>query len=204
MKKSALILLLSTLAFAFPFVGATAQKFDFGLKAGMNIANLKISMGGLSATSDDLFSFHGGLYGVLWTSERLAIQPEFIYSAQGGASSGGGGNFDLGYLTIPVMLRYDFTPGVSIQAGPQVGFLMNASTDGTDVKSVMASPDFGLAFGLGVDRPSGISFTFRYVIGLTNTLTDEFNSIISGFGIPGITMTNQVMQFSLGYRLSKK
>lgn len=198
MKKLVILLIALTLV-----LGATAQKFDFGLKVGLNVSSLKITFGGYGGTSDDLISFHGGVYGVLKTSDKFGIQGDFLYSAQGGGSSGGGGNFNLDYLSIPIMLRFEFTPGVNLQAGPQVGFLMRAVVDGQDAKSAMNSTDFGLGFGIGVDRPSGVSFGFRYVAGLTNTLSSEFNSAASGFGLPGITMTNQVMQFSVGFRLSK-
>lgn len=183
--------------------GLFAQGTRYGIKAGLNVANLKISLGGMSATSNDLYSFHAGFYSVIMTSEKFGFQPEFLYSAQGGAGSGGSGNFNLGYLTVPVMLRYDFTPGVNIQAGPQVGFLMNATVDGTDAKSGMNTVDFDLAFGLGVERPSGVSFTFRYIVGLSNTLSSATSSALQGLGFGGVTMTNQVIQLSLGMRLSK-
>lgn len=179
----------------------SAQEFTWGAKAGLNIAKLKVSFGSFSTSTDDLISFHGGLYGKLKTSEKFFIQPEFLYSGQGG--KGDGGSFSMGYLNVPVMLAFVFTPGVSLQAGPQIGFLMNATVDGTDVKSGMNSIDFGAGFGLGVERPSGVSFSFRYNIGFTNTLSSALASSLAGFGLGTLTMTNQVMQFSVGYRLSK-
>jgi Outer membrane protein beta-barrel domain len=180
---------------------ATAQDFSWGAKAGLNLAKLKMSVGTISASSDDLVSFHAGLYGKIKTSEKFFIQPEFIYSAQGG--KGDGGNFNMGYLNVPVMLAFEFSPGISVQAGPQVGFLMNASVDGTDIKSQMNSVDFGASFGFGVERPSGFSFSFRYNIGFTNTLSSAVASSLAGLGLGTVSMTNQVIQFSLGYRLSK-
>lgn len=198
MKRIYLVVLVSALAFT-----SAAQKFQYGIKGGINLAKLKVSVTGMSATSDELFSFHAGFYGLIMTSEKFGIQPELLYSGQGASGSGGSGNFSLGYLTIPVMLRYEFTPGVTIQAGPQVGFLMSATVDGQDAKSGLNSTDFGLGFGLGVDRPSGVNFGFRYVIGLSNTLSDATTGALVGFGYPGVSMTNQVMQFSVGFRLSK-
>ncbi len=179
----------------------SAQDFSWGAKAGLNIAKLKMSVGTISASTDDLVSFHAGLYGKIKTSEKFFIQPEFIYSAQGG--KGDGGNFNMGYLNVPVMLAFVFTPGISLQAGPQVGFLMNATVDGADVKSEMNSVDFGAGFGLGVERPSGFSFSFRYNIGFSNTLSSALASSLAGLGFGTVSMTNQVMQFSVGYRLSK-
>ncbi len=134
------------------------------------------------------------------TSETFGFQPEFLYSVQGGKSSGS--NFSLSYLNIPVMMRYTFSPGVSLQAGPQIGFLLAASVGGVDAKSGMNTVDFGAGFGLGVERPSGVNFTFRYNLGFSNTLSTATTSAISGIGLPGFTMTNQVIQFSLGFKLS--
>lgn len=198
MKRIYLFALMGVLAFT-----SAAQEFQYGIKGGINLAKLKVSVTGMSATTDELFSFHAGFYGLIMTSDKFGIQPELLYSGQGASGSGGSGNFSLGYLTIPVMLRYEFTPGVTIQAGPQVGFLMSATVDGQDAKSGLNSTDFGLGFGLGVDRPSGVNFGFRYVIGLSNTLSDATTGALVGFGYPGVSMTNQVMQFSVGFRLSK-
>lgn len=181
--------------------GLFAQSTKFGIKAGLNIANLKATLGGTSATSPDIYSFHGGFYAIMMTSEKFGFQPEFIYSGQGGGDNSG--KFNLNYLNVPVMMRYDFAPGVNIQFGPQVGFLISATVNGQDAKSGFNSVDFGLGFGLGVDRPSGVTFGFRYVIGLSNTLSSATTSAASGLGISGLSMTNQVIQLSLGMRLSK-
>ncbi len=198
MKKHIVLVLLGLFSSA-----AIAQKMTVGIKGGLNLASLKISAGGLSASSNDLFSFHGGFYGTIMNSEKFGFQPEFLYSAQGGKGSGGSGNFNLGYINIPVMMRYTFTPGVSLQAGPQLSFLLNATVDGTDIKSVMNTMDFGACFGLGVDMPSGVNFAFRYNIGFSNTLTSAATSGLSGLGFGNLTMTNQVIQFSLGVKLTK-
>ncbi len=182
---------------------ADAQKSYYGIKAGLNIASLKLSFSGMSGSTNDLYSFHGGVYAVFMTSEKFGFQPELLYSAQGAAGSGGSGNFNLNYLTVPVMMRFTFTPGALIQFGPQVGFLMGASVDGQDAKSGMNSVDFGLGFGLGFERPSGVNFGFRYVLGLSNTLSSSTTSGLGQLGLSGITMTNQVIQLSVGYRFKR-
>ncbi len=182
---------------------AIAQKMTVGIKGGLNLASYKVALGGVSASSNDLLSFHGGFYGTIMTSENFGFQPEFLYSAQGGKGSGGSGDINWGYINIPVMMRYTFTPGVSLQAGPQLSFLLNASANGVDIKSDMNTIDFGVGFGLGVDRPSGVNFTFRYNIGFSNVLNSAVASSLSGFGLGNVTMTNQVIQFSLGFKLSK-
>ncbi len=183
--------------------GVMAQENHFGIKAGANIAHVTFSFGALSASSNDLTSIHVGVYGVRMTSEKFGFQYEFLYSMQGGGDSGGSGDFKLNYLTIPVLMRYTFTPGVNIHAGPQVGFLMSATVSGMDAKSAMSDVDLGLCFGLGAERPSGVSFSFRYVLGLTNTFNSSTSAAFSQLGFSNTTMTNRVIQLSIGYRFSK-
>ncbi|MBL7851601.1 MAG: PorT family protein [Cyclobacteriaceae bacterium] len=197
MKRAAILVILTLLG-----NGLYAQGTKFGIKAGLNLAQLKVSVAGYSETSNSLTAFHGGVYAQMMTSEKFGFQPELLYSAQG-ADEGDSAKFNLNYLIIPVMMRYDVSPGISIQAGPQVGFLMSATVNGVDVKSEMNSIDFGLGFGFGVDRPSGFSFGFRYVVGLSNTFSSSTVSAMSNFGLGDIKMTNQVIQFSVGYRLTK-
>ena len=179
--------------------GMAMGQNSFGIKGGLNVAKLKLSVGSASGSSDDLLSFHAGFYATLMTSEKFGFQPEIYYSAQGGGGSGG--DFKMGYINVPVMMRFSLSDGISLQAGPQLSFLMNATVGGVDAKSAMNTVDFGAGFGLGLDRPSGVNFTFRYNIGFTNTLTPSATSQISGLGLGSISMTNQVIQFSLGFRL---
>ena len=89
------------------------------------------------------------------------------------------------------MLRYNVTPIFNLQAGPQLGLLMSATSDGTDIKSQLKSTDFGAAFGLGIDLPMGLNFAARYVVGLTDLQATS----------TAVTVKNQVIQLSVGYKL---
>ena len=59
------------------------------------------------------------------------------------------------------MAKYYFVDGFSVEAGPQIGFLVkaedkvtNGSTEVTnDVKNNLNSTSFGLGFGLAYDLP---------------------------------------------------
>lgn len=199
MKKACL--LIAVLASS---VGAAAQKPIFGIKAGLNLAKLSITvsasgLGSFSESSDNLVSFTAGGFLTAPLGKNFGIQPELLYSGQGGSSSAG--DFKLGYILMPVMLRYNINETFSLQGGPQLGILINATVSGVDAKDQMNSTDFGLAFGFGGDFAGGLTASFRYIIGFSNTLKVD----LSTSGIPGLDlkMTNQVMQFSLGYKLSK-
>ena len=99
------------------------------------------------------------------------------------------------------MLRYNATPNFSLQAGPQLGFLISATGGGIDIMNQFNGLDFSIPFGFGFDTESGFNGSFRYIIGLTNMAKVD----LTGSGLSGVnfSVTNQVLQFSLGYRLSQ-
>lgn len=197
--KRAIILLA---ALVLIWSSASSQGVSVGLKAGLNLAKESFSFQGASINTDNLTSFHGGLYVTIMTSAKFGIQPELLYSGQGGSGSNGKGgtsNLKLGYLNLPVMLRYNVTPMFSLQAGPQLGILLSATDDTGDIKSQFASTDFGGAFGAALDLPMGLNFTFRYITGFTGIYSPDTS-------FPGLTLTttNQVIQLSAGFKLSGK
>jgi hypothetical protein len=98
------------------------------------------------------------------------------------------------------MLLYNATPQVNIHAGPQLGFLLDASSGGVSGTDGFNAIDVGLGFGIGGKFDSGMSLGFRYNLGLSNILNLDTTGLPSGVSV---SMTNQVMQFSLGFALSK-
>ena len=174
---------------------------SIGIKAGINLAKLSTSVSApgfpsQNSTSDTYLSFTAGVFGVIMMTDKFGIQPELLYSGQGGDS--GPGTFRLSYLNLPIMFRLNPMPEFSLQAGPQLGILLSAEASGIDIKDQMSTTDFGLAFGLGYEFPVKVDIGFRYVVGLSNI----FSGDVSLSGIPGlsVTMNNQVLQFSVGHR----
>jgi hypothetical protein len=66
------------------------------------------------------------------------------------------------------MGKYYVTKGLSLEAGPQIGFLLSAKNDNTDVKNSFKTFDFGVNFGLGYKLENGLNFGARYNFGLSN------------------------------------
>jgi len=151
-----------------------------GLKAGANFANTNID------GAESVTAFHGGAYGTFKLT-KFAIQPELLFSKQGDE------DVDLGYLNIPVMVKYYLAAGLNLQAGPQFGVLMNAeNSDGDDISDALKSSDLSAAFGAGWDAPFGLNFTARYVLGLSD-INDGAGSDVK----------NRMFQLSVGYDLFK-
>lgn len=150
----------------FMIIGTTsAQSFNLGIKGGLNL----YTIGGDNDGSYDYKpSFHIGLLGHIHMSDNFALQPELVFSAQG-AKYGGDQKLDLNYINVPVLFQYMFDNGFRLEAGPQVGFLVSAEADGTDIKDNFDGTDVGIAIGMSYVNPaSNFGYDVRYNHGLTN------------------------------------
>lgn len=162
-----------------------AQEVNFGAKAGFNIANLS---GDNSKALDEVTAFHVGVMAEIKLSDKFSFQPEVLFSGQG--YSLGNDTVEMNYLNVPLMGKYYLTKGLSLEAGPQVGFLLNAKAENVDVKDAFKTVDFGVNVGLGYKLENGLNFGARYNFGLSN-VND----------IPGLSAKNRnsVLQVSVGY-----
>lgn len=167
-------------------VFAFSQAQDSGMRFG---AILGSNLSKLTKVEDtkNLFGFHiGGLMEKKF-NDKWAVQPELMYSTQGFDSDSG--KFELGYINVPIMAKYYVAEQFNIMAGPQVGFMTSAKADGTDVKSLMNTTDFGLNFGAGYDIDENFMVQLRYNMGLTDVAKDDSDHA-----------KNSVFQLSLGYK----
>lgn len=181
----------------------------FGIKAGLNLANVT---GDTYGDVDMRTSIHIGLMAEFEISESFSFQPELIYSSQGTKSEDNYPEFDefyestakVDYINIPLMAKYYASENLSLEIGPQIGFLLSAedewketyegNTDsGTDdLEEYLKSIDFGLNFGLGYKLDSGLNFGARYNLGLSNLYDDEDEFYDD-------SIQNTVIQLSVGY-----
>ena len=175
---------------------ANAQHANIGIKGGLNLYNIHNSN---SVKYDSRTGFNLGLLGHIHLDKHLAFQPELVYSSQG-ASYGSGSSkskLNLGYINVPLLLQYMFDNGFRIEAGPQIGFLINAKskTDNTsvDVKNSFKKVDAGIGAGIGYVSTSGFGVDARYNLGLSNI--NDNSSVKS---------TNRGFQFGVFYLFNHK
>ena len=171
-------------------------QFHLGVKAGANISKVE----GKSFKEEFAYGYHLGGFAEIGLAPKLSFQPEVLFSQ---VSSTLDSNYKsiyenviasnqskvkLGYLTIPLLLDYKFLGPIHLQAGPQVGILMNKDKNflqnGADA---FKNGDFSMVAGAQV-KLAQLRITGRYIIGLHN-INDIDNQD---------KWTNEVIQLSLG------
>jgi len=130
----------------------------FGIKGGANFSNLKSIVNSDGISGDGSTSVFIGGFADFWVAEMLHLQPELQFSIEGSE------NTDITYLNIPVIFKYYVLEGLNIQAGPQLGFLLDAEGGTDDFKAL----NFVLDFGAGFELPGGFLVEGRYNLGLTD------------------------------------
>ncbi|MCK9996530.1 MAG: PorT family protein [Candidatus Krumholzibacteria bacterium] len=171
---SIFLILVLTLAFA---VAANAEGTVFGIKAGVNFANIS------GDDTDDLNSltgFAGGGFVDIAMSPTISIQPEIFYSQKGAKFNEEGTEISvkLDYIDVPVLFKYTMA-GENARPyflfGPSIGFSINSELSADD-QSVeldnVASTDFGLVFGFGVNFQKFL-IEGRYGLGLSDIIDEN-------------------------------
>ena len=181
-------------------LSSNAQKINFGIKAGLNMSMLTGSKDQIMSSTNGFFAGTLLEFKIL---EKIALQPELLFSAQGAKFESKDLTFSttrkMDYLILPIMVKYYIKSGLFVEAGPQVGFLLSANQDvenritniSTSENIKDATKDFDMAanVGIGYDILDKIVTQIRYCIGITNTSTLENTDIKNG-----------VFQLSVGYK----
>ncbi len=165
-----------------------AQILKFGIKGGVNYANFT----GKDISSDAISSFHFGATAELRLSEKLAIQPELLYSTVGANYDNTIGDITkeikskLGYIAIPVLAKINLNRSITLEAGPQFSFLMSKKNEFKPGDT--NSYETAIVAGLGLQLTNSIFIQARYGFGLTKVAENS-------------NVKNAVGQLSLGFLL---
>ncbi|QCK16542.1 porin family protein [Mangrovivirga cuniculi] len=164
-----------------------AQDVSYGLKTGLNIANV---IGG-DADRNNLFTFHAGGFVEFGVNEKFSIQQEILFSRQG-SEIDNSQEVRLDYLAFPILAKYYLTDYISIEAGPQISFLVEDKVvyneNGYPPSELDANSfDLGLNIGFGYNISSRLLAQMRYNYGIT-TISENPDS------------NNSVFQISVGYK----
>ncbi|MFS4415356.1 porin family protein [Maribacter sp. 2307ULW6-5] len=201
------------------FPGATAQETRLGVKAGPNYSSI---VGDLTEGLKFRFSGHAGIFLEVDYSDNFKLRPELLYSSQGfqfstdlaaiqgGSATGNDEDFrtnvQLNFITVPIIAQFALNDRVSVEFGPQFGFLLNQVTkvknldqanDQGNRRTSLSGDfqlDYGAAVGLGIALTDQLSLSPRFYIGLRNRLN----------GLPGNAQNyNAALQLSLNYHFRR-
>ena len=154
---------------------ANAQSFHAGIKFGANINKLS----GQSFKDEFTYGYHAGIFTEIPISRKWTIQPEVVFSEVNKDTSSKfsqlynlnanrASNIKFSYLTVPLILNYNITSLVSLQAGPQFGILLDQHKDLLqNGKAAFKQGDFSMVGGVQV-KLSSFRLYARYVVGLNN------------------------------------
>lgn len=191
--KKIILSAIAIMAFAF----TNAQSTRFGVKGGLNISNI---VGGDIDNTKSLVGFHVGGLAEIHVVEKFYIQPELLLSAQGAKFDGpfgSDGDLKLNYLNIPVLAKYYVVDKkFSVEAGPQLGILLSAKSDGQDFKDYTRSADLGFNLGAGYDFTDNLSVGLRYTIGLSPISDNDIDNSEDYYD----SAKNGNFQISLAYK----
>lgn len=200
----------------------------FGIKAGMNISNIKSTFRyqsfGTNYSTDLPFKSIVGLNAGVQTEIPLFtnffLQPELSYSSMGAKEvypiyDTTAPNNEivlksiLHYVVVPVLVKYKIPKtGIGIFLGPQVGYLVgvtnsisNTTINEKDESNYKA--DFSVVFGAEYYLPAGFGISARYQLGISNIQKPEyidFSDYPSNISPKSISVRNNAFNFTVGYR----
>ena len=204
-----------------------AARAQPGIRAGTNVATLSTVNRESPARDARATGKVGWQLGVFYERRlagRWSLVPELRYSYQrqelrvvdnsvSDGSYAGQYVLRLGYLQVPVWARAAFRRGY-LEAGPQLGMLVNAHETGTETTGSIAGRTT-----LAVDRPAtdryrradialgiggGVRLTTEW--GISLRVATGLVSLTEAYATPrnyGGTLRNQVAQLSLTYQVKK-
>lgn len=168
---------------------------QFGLKAGLNVSDINNGASGTDMKAKT--GLYVGVTATIPVSDEFSVQPELIYNQLGAKTNlydFGGiiGNVStttkLDYISLPVMLQYNFPSNFYLELGPEFSYMVSAK-QGLSTSIISPSTDInmdylnrlnvGAGFGAGYNLNKNIGISARYTLGLTGVgkngnVTDYF------------------------------
>ncbi len=150
-----------------------SQGVNFGIKGGASINKIT----GKSFKEEFTYGYHIGAYVTIKLSDKLGLQPEVLLNQINTDTSSTFSsiyqfnkinNIKLKYLSIPLLLNYNVSNLLALQAGPQFGVLIDQDKDILqNGEQAFKNGDFSMIGGLQLKL---LKFRVygRYVIGLSN------------------------------------
>ncbi|MGZ8545177.1 MAG: porin family protein [Flavisolibacter sp.] len=178
MRKSIVVILFMLGA---GMLHAQNKKFASGIKAGVNLANLRLD-NQPDVNSDMRINFHAGIWYNIPFSKNFSLNPEILFSAEGANQESNISTNDiiLNYLQIPIMLQLNTSSGFFLETGPALSILAkgqetiktSAATSELALNKQIKKTNLSWGAGLGY-RMKKLGFYGRYNLGLSNLAKND-------------------------------
>ena len=191
MKKNLMTVAFAALAIA----GANAQT-KFGVRAGLNLADVALKSGDVKRESKIRPAFYVGGLAEFAFNDVVLMDAGLTYSNQGAKAKEGDGALRQHALNLPVWFKYDFA-GFRPKAGLYAGYILSQQLKtGNEITTVDKDDykhfDYGIGLGAEYNLPNnGLFFEASYNWGLANL---EKNGDSKNYA------NNRVIQVGVGYK----
>lgn len=210
MKATLSVVILAIFVGCILFAPAASAAPVFGVKAGVNLANIKEDpeFPGASYNIRPGLAIGGNIEFALTSSNKVTIRGDVMYVMKGtkiteedaSTNTNLETTIKVDELVVAPFLVFRFPSGgvtPFLQAGPEVGFnvthkynvkgtAFGENVDESGDIEDWASTNFGINLGGGIAIPAGkgeVVFDARYNLGLTNMYTGDFDGTIKTNGI---------------------
>ena len=188
--------ILMTVAFAaLTIAGANAQ-VKFGVRAGLNLADVASKTDGVKDETKIRPSFYVGGLAEFAFNDVVLMDAGLTYSNQGYKTKIGDGKVIDHTLNLPVWFKYDFA-GFRPKAGLYAGYILSQQLKGNGNSRTVDSDsynhfDYGIGLGAEYNLPNnGLFFEASYNWGLANL---DKNGDAKNY------TNNRVIQIGVGYK----
>jgi len=179
------------------------SQIAWGVKAGLLYSN------NLSKKADFFIGdkkykpgYQFGLYFITHINRKLNFTTELLYSSKGITDDYIQDSLQLNYLNLPLVLGYQLTDYLTLQFGPELGYLLKTGNpnDTFDLEIYNKRFEFGVTSGVQIIILDNFDLGIRYAHGLTSTI-DYVGDSLGPEVDERIRFKNRSFQLSIGYRI---
>ncbi len=174
----------------------------FGIKAGANLMHGgQFNVLGAYYPSSYVPGFQVGAFMDFPLSSQVSLAPEVMYSQKGAKFTGTVGTntgevkTKIGYIDVPVLLKFNASPQFNVVVGPQASFLVNHETTTSANGAIVGTNDdtkdlnkslVGGVVGVGYKINPNIGLNARYMMDfqkVAKDVTQQDKAKYSGFAL---------------------
>lgn len=150
-----MFLKLPLLSLSFLFIShlAMTQSISFGLLGGVNMTSLNVT------ESESDYGVQYGVFCTVMSGPKIGTQVDLTYNRQ--FTKYQGETVAMNYVTVPVLIKYQFNPLFYLLLGPQFSFLAEERRGTDSIEQGIKTKFLGVCTGVGVDLPMGFDMSLR-------------------------------------------